>query len=487
MLKVNVLFLLLNLLLINNSYSQVSWVQLGNELSISSGYDYGRNNHLSGDGKTIAIGVQGNIMAQIYHLENNVWIQKGSDITNPTGNIGCSIDVSYDGNTVIIGNSQYKYISVYNWDGSSWNQKGSSIYGDSTESQLGRGVAISDDGNTIIVSSLYGSYNGTYSGVVKVFKWNGTDWTQKGNVFYGNHNDRLGYRVDINGDGSIIAISDSRFHGCAGDGKSRIFIYEYINSNWEIMGQAIEDLNPGNIGSHPPNTFSLNTVGKTIVVGDPGYDIDINGGNTSEGNTRVFNWDGNNWNQKGNSFYGDLTSEYLGSSVSINGEGNIIATVSNGYNGTNGLSNLGKISIYEWSNNTWNQIGNIEGIYDNNDIVSTNLDASGATIVFGATSNHILAYSNPNYLATNSFSLNNQIKIYPNPTTSNITIELKDNNTNNVIKIFDISGKLVTNYNLLNHDNLININVNNLESGVYLITIIDPMTNEVKQTKFVKQ
>ncbi len=82
---------------------------------------------------------------------------------------------------------------------------------------------------------------------------------------------------------------------------------------------------------------------------------------------------------------------------------------------------------------------------------------------------------------------NNQIKVYPNPTSTSLTIELTSNATNSQIRIFDMSGKLVTNYNLSNHDNLINIDVNNLESGVYLITIIDPMTNEVKQSKFVKQ
>lgn len=67
----------------------------------------------------------------------------------------------------------------------------------------------------------------------------------------------------------------------------------------------------------------------------------------------------------------------------------------------------------------------------------------------------------------------NEIKIYPNPNNGNFNFEyrLKPNETG-LLNIMDVTGKLVANYTLENNKNNLQINANDLNSGVYLYQII---------------
>jgi hypothetical protein len=71
---------------------------------------------------------------------------------------------------------------------------------------------------------------------------------------------------------------------------------------------------------------------------------------------------------------------------------------------------------------------------------------------------HELAYSN-------------SISVYPNPATDNFTVESnKLQNSNAVISIYDVTGKLIRSYSTSN--NKLIINREGLESGLYFISIV---------------
>jgi hypothetical protein len=71
--------------------------------------------------------------------------------------------------------------------------------------------------------------------------------------------------------------------------------------------------------------------------------------------------------------------------------------------------------------------------------------------------------------------------IYPNPTSEQINIKLKNNNEK-IVNIFDMNGKKVIEYKT--NDSLININVQNYPIGLYIVKIID--NNHVYSGKFQK-
>jgi hypothetical protein len=108
-------------------------------------------------------------------------------------------------------------------------------------------------------------------------------------------------------------------------------------------------------GDHSGRSVSVSSDGNTIAIGSPSHCLDCDPGASENwiGQVRVFNWDGNNWNQKGASVDGEYTGNSKknnwGFAVSISSDGNTIAT--SAFQGTFG------VKVYDWANSTWTQRG----------------------------------------------------------------------------------------------------------------------------------
>lgn len=85
----------------------------------------------------------------------------------------------------------------------------------------------------------------------------------------------------------------------------------------------------------------------------------------------------------------------------------------------------------------------------------------------------------PEFILTNQTEINNNVVIYPNPTNNSITIS---NNNLVGVQIMSLSGNVVYSQK---HNGMININVENLSNGIYILNLTDGKTN--KFSKFVKQ
>lgn len=78
---------------------------------------------------------------------------------------------------------------------------------------------------------------------------------------------------------------------------------------------------------------------------------------------------------------------------------------------------------------------------------------------------------------------NNQINIYPNPASTQITIELLSPAKNTSIEIIDMQGKIVLSKNTNSHKTAINIE--QLSKGFYFVRINN--SNQTQIEKFIKQ
>jgi len=88
-------------------------------------------------------------------------------------------------------------------------------------------------------------------------------------------------------------------------------------------------------------------------------------------------------------------------------------------------------------------------------------------------------YVVPEYIQTSISEITNDLLIYPNPTNNSITIS---NNNSVSVQIMSLSGNVVYSQK---HNGMININVENLSNGIYILNLTDGKTN--KFSKFVKQ
>ncbi|WP_372757973.1 T9SS type A sorting domain-containing protein [Mariniflexile sp.] len=93
----------------------------------------------------------------------------------------------------------------------------------------------------------------------------------------------------------------------------------------------------------------------------------------------------------------------------------------------------------------------------------------------------VILYTNFNTLRINSFNKEAFVKVYPNPTTSILNVELPNAVAINKIVISDISGKIIMKQN----KNSSHVNVENLANGLYVLEVYSG--KDKFQAKFIKQ
>ncbi len=293
---------------------------------------------------------------------------------------GYSVSLSSDGNIIAIGapensgnGSSSGHVRVFNWDGSAWTQLGQDIDGEATYDDSGYSVSLSSDGGTVAIGARYNDGNSTNSGHVRIYTWNGTDWTQKGMDIDGeNGYDNSGYSVSLNSDGNTIAIGAPNNYDIG-----HVRIYTWSGNSWTQRGDDI-------VGEYLYDEFgrsvSISSDGNTVAIGAPEND----GNGLSAGHARIFSWNGMDWDQKGQDIDGVNSYDDCGYTVSLSSDGSIVAISSKG-NDNNG-SNSGNVRIYKWNSTYWDQLGqSIDG--DNsgdNSGQSISLSSNGSTIAIGS-------------------------------------------------------------------------------------------------------
>jgi hypothetical protein len=145
--------------------------------------------------------------------------QQGNKLLG-TGNVGPaesgrSVAISADGNTAIAGapndNNQQGAAWIYVRNGNVWSQQGPKLVGTGNvgPAQQGRAVAISADGNTVIIGGYFDSGG---IGAAWIFTRKNNVWTQQGEKLVGTGYDsfilpvNMGYSVGMSADGNTVIL-----------------------------------------------------------------------------------------------------------------------------------------------------------------------------------------------------------------------------------------------------------------------------------------
>lgn len=247
-----------------------------------------------------------------------------------------------------------------------WNQIGSDIYGEEEDDRFGYSISLNGEGSIIAISSDLHDSN---SGYVKVFENVGGVWTQMGENIYGNENGyRFGYTISLNLEGTILVV------GAPFDGNGYVKIFEYTGGYWTQIGDDIKDETVDNLGY----SVCLNSDGTILAVGITG---------TNGGLARVYKNISGTWTQIGNNIEGEPTGYFFGWDVKISSEGSIVA-ISSPWDDVNG-TDAGHVRVYENISDSWTQIGtdiygDAAGDYFGWDI---DLNSDGSVLAVGAWSN----------------------------------------------------------------------------------------------------
>ena len=457
-------FLLFSIsIILSFTLSAQNWVQLGNNINgEAANDDNGRFASLSSDGNTVAIGAQhhdgpnglGSGQVRIYSYDGTDWLQKGNDIDGEAAaDESGRVALSADGNTVVIGaplnddnGNGSGNVRVFDFIGTTWQQRGLNIPSETANDQSGTSVGISADGTRVVIGSMDHRSQGVATGQVRVFEWDGSTWVKLGANINGKAaGDQFGELVQISADGTTI-IAGAQYADPAGNGTGEVSIYKYNGTDWIAKGSPIpgEKVN-GNFGV----SVAISADGNTIIAGEWKYP---NSSGEVVGRARAFSWNGSDWSQKGQNIDGIGNNDRSALRVGISDNGNIIAV--KGQLDDAGASNgKGRATMYHYKGNNWVQIGNpvIGQNTADNCGFGLSFSADGATIVIGSPVNatngafagqaRIYRLDGPLGIADNSLEVAN---IYPNPTNSNFTIDLGKEYKEVTVQISNVLGQVIS-------------------------------------------
>ncbi len=253
-------------------------------------------------------------------------------------------------------------------------------------------------------------------------------WEQLGNDVEGDINRRYGRTLDLNGDGTIMAVGSSIVN--------EVSIYEYDGTDWQQLGNTIDS---GGLNLGLGFSISLNEIGDIIGIGV-----------LDENSLRVYEYDGTSWNQLGGNITGIAISEF-GHSVALNASGNRIVGSSTGYDSPP-IFETGLVEVYEFNGSDWIQLGQ--------SIIGENQDQLGFRVAINDSGSSIavqsIGYQSPNgenigltriyELQSNSWIQKGQDLLGDSAPNGNKGVGLAMNSEGNIVAV----GSPGYNWNLLN-------------------------------------
>ena len=388
------------------------YTQIGQDIDGEDESESGTSVSMNGDGTVVAIGAPLNSgngeksgQVRVYEHNGSQWVQKGQDINGKEAfdESGTSVSINNDGTIVAIGAPNNRaaafygigglsgLVRVYQYANSQWVQMGQDLEGEDIGNYFGQSVSINSAGTIVAIGAPINSDNGTHSGHVRVYAYNGSQWLKLGQTIVGeNQGDYSGISVSLNDTGSIVAIGAHRNdneneHSVTIADAGHVRVYEYNGSQWLKLGQDID----GRSGAaYSGISVSINSDGTTLAIGAAG-------GNTVRyyqqptGYARVYKYINYQWTQLGQDIDREQDHDGFGCSISISNDGTIVAIGASSNDGANGLSS-GHVRIFHiYDGSNWVQIGpDIDGeAYSDKSGISVSISNDGTIAAIGAFGN----------------------------------------------------------------------------------------------------
>lgn len=468
------------------SQTQIGTDIIGEALNDQSGISIS----LSNDGSIIAIGANQNDgvslsagHTRIFKNISGTWTQIGTDIDGVAlaDNAGYSVSLSGNGNIVAIGTIgddsaglNAGQVRIYQNISGTWTQIGAGINGEAADDRFGFKVSLSDNGSVVAIGAQFNNGNGSNAGHVRIYQNISGTWTQIGTDIDGDAvNDQFGASISLSIDGKIIAIG-AIGNDSNGFASGHVKIFQNILGTWTQIGTNIKG---EAAGDQSGVSVSLSGNGNIVAIG--AYLNDGSGSNA--GHVRIYKNILGTWTQIGTDIDGEAVDDNSGRNVSLSSDGSVIAIGAPLNDGSG--SNAGHVRIYQNISGTWTQIGvDIDGTgvdYESGKTVSLSSDgnivAIGAYGSSGFYTGQVHIFNITSVLSNNEFVLEN-FSIYPNPVSTTLTIQLQNNLELNTVTIYDSLSKTIkeTNSKVLY--------MNTLSKGIYYIKVT---TNKGTATKMI--
>ncbi len=256
------------------NWSGTAWVKKGADIEGAAG-DQSWFSVSMPDANTLAIGAALNNAngataghVRVYNWSGAAWVKKGADIVGEAAGDQSGQSVSMpDANTLAIGASNNDgngdfagHVRVYNWSGTAWVKKGADIDGEAAVDQSGWSVSM-PDANTVAIGASNNDGKGDFTGHVRVYNWSGTAWVKKGADIDGEAAGDFSGRSVSMPDANTVAIGADNNDG-NGDYSGHVRVYNWSGTAWvkkcaDIDGEAAGDQSGWSVSMPDASTVAI--------------------------------------------------------------------------------------------------------------------------------------------------------------------------------------------------------------------------------------
>ena len=222
-------------------------------------------------------------------------------------------------------------------------------------------------------------------GIVRVYKYSSDSWSQLGSDIISADTaagDYFGYATSLSNDGTILAVGATDM-GSDNNGPGAASVYQYSSGSWTQLGSTINGIDANDWFGR---SVSLSGNGQIVAIGSDRHD-------SSKGQVRIYEYVSGSWSQLGSDIDGN-SGDRLGRAVSLSDDGSIIALGSN-FEGTT--------KVFQFASGSWSQLGgNMTSSYVNF-VTSATISDDGTIVTFGGPGDSV---DNPGSFATYKYSSN---------------------------------------------------------------------------------
>jgi len=305
------------------------------------------------------------------------YLQQGSKLVG-SGAVGAAeqgyaLALSGDGNTFAEGGpadaTSTGAVWVYTRTGGAWTQQGLKFSGTGATGAASQGssVAISADGNTLIVGGPNDSAN---AGAAWVFVRSGGVWTQQGSKLVGMGAVGPAYQgtsVALSADGTIAIIGGPNDNA----GVGAVWVFTRSGGIWSQAGSKLVGSNPAGPAAEG-TSVALSADSSTLIVGGP------NDNASGVGSAWIFTQSGGVWSQQGSKL---VSGGRGGTAVALSPDGNTAVVAGPQINGSNARGSFfGGAFIFTRTGGVWTKQGGVLG----NGGSSVVLSPDGTTVIQGS-------------------------------------------------------------------------------------------------------
>ena len=311
------------------------------------------------DGKIIACGSpykndnRGEVTVYKYNTEKSKWTKRGFEIPGNDHNqfFGHDVALSRDGELLVVSAPKAKNemgqvsVFVYDAEDNDWFPIGGLMRGTLQGEKHGSSIAVDEKGQFIAVGSPGRPTQVEKAGTVRVYEYNSEvdEWVQLGPEILGqDYNDEFGYSVDILTHEGDIYVGVGAPDEEDTRGTASVYKFNPDQQEWKLVGNRFVD---GDVRSTElGRSVSLGHDGTYLLlaVGFPGPGIDATSKIKSGVEVYRINEEGEWW------YYGQLIYPFeqndgTGYKVSLSKDGQTLAISSPDYDGGTGM-----VSVYEY-------------------------------------------------------------------------------------------------------------------------------------------